>query len=169
MLRTDPHHFLCSFYFQLHLVFFRKEYHTCDEALPKYQDGLAVVAIYLEVSLIKILIRCRSSLNFANARNIIYLIYLIISQYFLHFWRHASCCLSAACDNIRFLQLLFHWGQERSRLRAVVILLCDTEARDPDFTISERQSIAVVIFTSRTHSSQSRREAINGNTFALTG
>jgi len=35
---------------QLHMVFFREKYQSYKKALNKFQDGLAVIAIYLEVS-----------------------------------------------------------------------------------------------------------------------
>lgn len=34
---------------ELHLVFFREKYHSYNKALHRFQDGLAVIAIYLEV------------------------------------------------------------------------------------------------------------------------
>ena len=35
---------------QLHIVFFREKYQSYKKAVNKFQDGLAVIAIYLKVS-----------------------------------------------------------------------------------------------------------------------
>ena len=37
--------------FQLHLVFFRENYQTYNEAVQRFRDGLAVVSIYFVVSI----------------------------------------------------------------------------------------------------------------------
>lgn len=40
---------LCIIYLQLHLVFFREKYQSYNKAMHKFEDGLAVISIYLEV------------------------------------------------------------------------------------------------------------------------